>query len=242
MHSSVLHEMYSSVLHDQPRTLITDSSSRIGAAVTVALREAGAQGTHLNAHVLSNTKVATAQELESDAIGLVVEKIVEELGGLDLLVINTSSRTSHSSTTDWESLTDEEFDRPFLQGPRLNYLLVAAAAPYLAKSENGRIVVTGSTEAWNGSVNGPQYGAASSALLGQVRALARELGPDGIRINLIAYDPDGDDETFDSMANRCIARPTTPTDIASAVCLLASPLAGFITGQSVLVNGGSSFL
>ena len=234
--------MYSSVLHDQPRALITGSASRIGAAVSEALREAGARGTHLNDHGLGNTETATTTELDGAAVGSVVERIADELGGLDLLVINTPPSSSSLSTTDWESFTDEEFDRPFLQGPRLNYLLIAAAMPYLAKSENGRIVVTGSTEAWNGSTDGPQHGAASSALLGLVRALARELGPDGIRINLIAYDPDGNDAALDSTAGRCLARPTRPADIASAVCLLASPLAGFITGQSVLVNGGSTFL
>ncbi|MEU1599876.1 SDR family oxidoreductase [Streptomyces sp. NPDC005708] len=231
----------SSILSGHPRTLVTGSRHRIGATVTDALVAAGARTAPNEAAPFADPAAAAAGAWDLDAVKALVDRVATSLGGLDLLVINTPPPSIVGDQT-WEEVTDKEWDTPFALGPRLTYLLVTAALPYLRRSGDGRVVVTTSTVAWTGSPERPNHGAASSSLLGLVRATAREIGPEDVRINVVAYDPDGDDDTIDLVETRCLRRPTAPGLIADAVTLAASSLSRFITGQTILADGGAHFL
>lgn len=126
-------------------------------------------------------------------------------------------------------------------------LLVEAVRPRLARP-GGRIVGIGSIGAQLGSGYGGSYGAAKAALHAWVFWLAAELGPEGVTANLVipGYVPDTEffgarrDAAFDAVrvARSLVKRAGTPEEVADAVGFLASPEAGYITGQLLGVNGG----
>ena len=121
------------------------------------------------------------------------------------------------------SWTAADWDRSSAVNLRAPFLISQAAAPHLRKSENGRIILTSSTGAFRGHAGMPAYHATKAGLLGLVRALADELGPDGVTVNALCPGwvdtastiPSGDTRrtrtvpwTSSGPASRCGVRPS----------------------------------
>jgi 3-oxoacyl-[acyl-carrier protein] reductase len=113
----------------------------------------------------------------------------------------------------------------------------------------GSIINISSNTPFKGVPGFLHYTASKSAIIGFSRALAREVGDDGIAVNTVAPDFIPDEEMATSRSaeaemivrQRCFKRTQTPEDMVGVVVFLAGPGAGFITGQSILVNGGALF-
>ncbi|GAA4464315.1 SDR family NAD(P)-dependent oxidoreductase [Phytohabitans houttuyneae] len=149
--------------------------------------------------------------------------------------------------------TVEEWDRTMALNLRAPFLITQSAAPHLIASGAGRVVLTGSTAAFRGGGGSFAYAASKGGLVALVRSLAVALGPSGVSVNCVC--PGWIDTPFNdpywervgierAQAERdLVARIPRgalgqPDDVAGLMAFLASRDAGYITGQSFVVDGG----
>jgi 3-oxoacyl-[acyl-carrier protein] reductase len=221
-----------------------------GASVVFSYRghEAVAQGLATRLTDAGTPAVAIRSDVARAAdVDALVATAVERFGRLDVLVNNAAETDTHR---DWTGISEADWDHVMAVNAKGPFLVVRAAFPHLAASPAGRIVNIGSVTFHLGQARLLHYVASKGALVGFTRSLARELGPSGITVNCVEPGAirteqelelfgDRDEETARVMALRqSIARRGVAADVAGAVAFFASDDAGFITGQSLLVDGG----
>ena len=181
----------------------------------------------------------------AEACRRAIESVITDLGAVDIL-INNAGITQPVKLMDidakgWNAILDVN-----LRGV---LLLSQAVVPHMRQRSRGSIACTSSVSAQRGGgiFGGPHYSAAKAGVLGLAKAMARELGPDGIRVNcvtpgLIETDITGDKLTDDMKAEIIkgipLKRLGAARDVASAFLFLASDLSDYITGAVIDVNGG----
>ena len=182
---------------------------------------------------------------EDDANAL-VEKTVEALGGLDILINNAGSLVARKMLNELEA----EFWHKVMDINMTSMQFVTrAAAPYLAKNENSSIVNLASLAGRKGGHPGSLvYATSKGAILTYTRALSTELGPKGIRVNAVApglilgtsfhNTHTTKESAAATTAGIPIQRAGNADDVARAVLYLASEYDGFITGATLDINGG----
>ena len=188
----------------------------------------------------------TTDVADETSVARMAASAAERFGGVDVLVNNAAVfATVPLSRVPVERLTVAEWDLVMAVNLRGPFLCARALAPQMRARGGGRIVNVSSGMAFHGG-GWPHYVASKAGLLGLTRALARELGRDGITVNAIAPGATPTDATTDeerrrqeaTVAARALARVQTPDDIIGVVLFLASPAAAFITGQTLVVDGG----
>jgi 3-oxoacyl-[acyl-carrier protein] reductase len=177
------------------------------------------------------------------------EETVAALGGVDILVNNVGGFPSRPRPV--VAQTDDDWDRSIELNLRTCFLCCREVGRVMSEQGSGRIVnISASLSASVGVSRHANYGAAKAGVLGLTRALARELAPAGVPVNAVAP---GDIDTpmnrigiergwwnhEEELAGIALGRAGTPDDVAAAVCFFASNEAGWITGQTLNVNGGS---
>jgi 3-oxoacyl-[acyl-carrier protein] reductase len=177
-----------------------------------------------------------------------VAAAIAAFGALDTVFVNAAVLTS-APLADW---TAEMWDDSANLNLRMPFLFARAAAPRLECSDNGCIVFTASTGALRGHAGMPAYHATKSGLLGLCRSLADELAPRGTRVNCVLpgwIDTPFNNAFWDFQADPAEARRAvdasipmrrhgTPEEVAGTILFLASPAAKYITGTSIVVDGG----
>lgn len=174
-----------------------------------------------------------------------IEKTMATLGRLDFLVNNVGgmfqAAASDITAGGWSAVLRLNLDSTFF--------FSRAAAPAMRSSGGGSIVNIASVAGIAASPSAAHYGAAKAAVVNLTRTLALEWAPD-IRVNCVAPDfilTEGTDRLMthddrERIANLIpLARLGTPEDVAGAVAFLVSPLAAFITGHTLVVDGGSLY-
>lgn len=185
---------------------------------------------------------------EVDASRELVQEAVTTFGSLDSVLITAALMLS-APLAEW---TIDMWERSVALNLRMPFLLVQAAAPYLAKSDNASVTLISSTGAIRGHAGMSAYQATKAALPGLCRSLTAELGPLGIRINTLM--PGWIDTPFndpfweyqqDREARRVqidqqipLKRHGTPDEVASMALFLASPAGRYIAGTSIVIDGG----
>jgi 3-oxoacyl-[acyl-carrier protein] reductase len=173
-----------------------------------------------------------------------VKRTVDELGGVDILVNNAAIYPRRA----WTEITEEEWDRVLGVNLKGYFHCARACYPSMKERGQGHIVNVSSITFMVGFELLLDYVSSKGAIVGFTRALAHEVGPEGITVNAIAPgafptdaekihpDPEGYNQW--ALDQQCIKRRGTPQDIGNLVVFLASDASSFITGQTVVIDGG----
>src|SRR6185437_11985885 len=222
--------------------------ARAGAKVVIATRSEGngravADSIVQAGHVawLNRTDVGRRSEVKR-----VVEETVAHFGRLDIVVHNAAVYPVIAI----EQLSDEDLDRTLAVNLKAGFWLIQAALPHLRKQGGGRLLFTSSVTGPHVAMPGTaHYAAAKSGINGLIRTAALEFAREGITVNGVepgyiltpAMAALGSEAEIAAMA-KCIplGKLGAPLDIANAMLFLASDEAAYITGQTIVVDGGST--
>lgn len=166
------------------------------------------------------------------------------MGGLDALV-NNAAVVAGLTRQPFDEIAEEEWDRVLRVNVTGTWMCARAAVPLIRDSGGGSIVNLASEVAFSGSPGLTHYVTSKAAVIGLTRALSRELGSAQIRVNALApgfIKSEGSrqmlaDERYDTSATP-IGRVGEPADLLGALAFLISDESSFISGQTLLVNGG----
>lgn len=185
------------------------------------------------------TDISDASAVESMAM-----RASQEFGGTDVLV-NNAAIYPYGPWRDFDEATWESVFNVNVKG---YWLCSRAVVPQMLERGGGSIVSISSITFFMGNENLMPYVASKGAVVGFTRSLAREVGPSGIRANAIApgafptraieIHPDQQALHDDLMRDQSLKRRGVPEDIANAVVFFAGPQSSFVTGQTLLVDGG----
>lgn len=177
-----------------------------------------------------------------------VQRVEQELGRVDVLV-NNAATYSDLTRASFDELPIDEWDRVMRVNVRGPWLTSRAVAAGMRARGSGRIINIVSATFFSGSPLWAHYVASKGAVIGLTRVLAKELGAHGICVNAVAPGFTLTEAAVDTIPNAesygvergCIKRTEQPEDVVGIVAFLASDEAGFITGQTIVVDGGRQF-
>jgi NAD(P)-dependent dehydrogenase (short-subunit alcohol dehydrogenase family) len=237
--------------------VITGGAQGLGRAITLGMAHEGAKVVVADLQADKAESVAKeARALGAEALAVEVnvasepsvkrlaEETFKRFGGVDILV-NDAGVYLRSPVV---SKTEEDWDRTLNINLGGNFLCARAFVPAMRKQKSGRIISIASSIAHTGAKEFADYAASKAAIIGFVKALARELGPDGITVNAICPGSANTDmprrhRSEEEVMARLRATPLghvlEPEDIAGSVLFLASDAASYITGQAYNVNCGT---
>ncbi len=239
--------------------MVTGASRGLGAAMAVALAEAGhrvavnyferaARAEELCAGLRARGLVAQAFQADVRAeadVARLVGEVEAALGGIEVLVVNATGHQPQLSIEEqtWQAYLDQmEF---FVKSP---LLLLQAVLPGMKERGFGRVIQIGSEVVELGNPRFANYVAAKAAQLGQTRSWARELGASGITVNLVAPGWIPTERAFDATQAEKDAyaqgvpmkRMGVAEEVGRVVAFLAGEGASFVSGQKIAVNGGNT--
>jgi NAD(P)-dependent dehydrogenase (short-subunit alcohol dehydrogenase family) len=238
--------------------VVTGAAQGIGKALADGLAAEGARlvvadlrGAEEAAAAYSDGVGLTVDVADEDAVRRMVDEILERCGSLDVLVNNAGLYASlemrpftEIPLDEWRLVMDVNVASMFLT--------CRAAVPAMSERGGGAIVNISSGTPFRGVPFLLHYVTSKGAIVALTRALAKELGSAGIRVNCVApgftmsdgvkEHPEVIEKLRDvSVAARTIQRDQVPEDVVGAVVYLAGPAASFVTGQTIVIDGGQYF-
>jgi NAD(P)-dependent dehydrogenase (short-subunit alcohol dehydrogenase family) len=239
--------------------IVTGAAQGIGAVYADALAAAGAAVTALD--VIPPTDVVdrisargstafgeVVDITDEDAVVAAVGRVRERTGSVDILVNNAAlfGTLKHSPVLE---LSAADFDRVMRVNVTGQFICAKAVIPHMREAGWGRIVNISSGAALKGIPMMLHYTTSKGAVVAFTRALAREVGNDGITVNAIAPGLTQSESVKANpiyrstpLQNRAIDRDQLPEDLLGPLVFLCSDAAAFITGQTIAVDGGSVML
>lgn len=229
--------------------LVTGGANGIGAAIVQRLRADGLSVASLD---LTPAERAGVLDLECDvaeaaSIASAVDRVRAGLGPISVLV----HAAAFQHRAPFDTLDPADWSRSFRVNVDGAFHLVRAALTDLRAADAGRVIMITSSSYFAPPPGMSHYIATKGALTGLVRGLSAELGTDGITVNAVAPGLTATENALHSIpeqhfalvqSRQAIKRAGQADDIAGAVAYLVSPDAGFVTGQTLLVDGGESRL
>jgi 3-oxoacyl-[acyl-carrier protein] reductase len=237
--------------------IVTGGGGGLGSGICAALAAAGAAVVvtgrtrekldRVAAGIVAAGGRALAIEVDiadRQSVAAMTERVVSELGSVDILVNNAA--VYHRKP--WTEITEADWDQVLDTNLKGYYLCARAAYPALKASGHGRVINVASITFFGGVPFLLDYVASKGGIVGFTRALAREVGPDGITVNTLSpgafptdaekIHPDLENYNREILAAQSIKRRGTPEDVGHLVTFLAGDGASFITGQLIQIDGG----
>jgi NAD(P)-dependent dehydrogenase (short-subunit alcohol dehydrogenase family) len=191
----------------------------------------------------------TADVTSEDDLAAAVRAATEAYGGIDILV-NNAGLFANLVPGPFDQLTADDWRRVLDVNVIGSFLAAKAVTGPMRQRGGGRIINIASTTAFKGTAYLLHYASSKGAVLAMTKALARELGDDQILVNAVAPGftvSDGVELNAEhtgamrrnAPGSRILRREMVPGDITGAVRFLAGPLSGFMTGQTIVVDGGA---
>jgi 3-oxoacyl-[acyl-carrier protein] reductase len=229
------------------KAVVTGAASGIGAAVVARLIADGCEVLAVDrvAEGLAGTRNLVADLGDEAAFANIADGAALNLGGCDILINNAGV----CPVGPFDDMTDENWDAALGINVTAAMKLTRALLPMLRASKAGRVINTGSIMSRYGDAGLVAYATSKHAILGFTRALAMELGPDGITVNCVQpgaittgmtkemFETNPDSLTYYA-SRSALGRIGQPEDVADVMVFLASDDARFITGQGIMVDGG----
>jgi NAD(P)-dependent dehydrogenase (short-subunit alcohol dehydrogenase family) len=241
--------------------IVTGGAQGIGKVYALRLAQEGAKV--VIADVLDGTKVRNEISAKGgDALALRVdvsdeeatrnmaEKTVERFGKIDIL-LNNAAMFSGIEIKPFFEITQKEWDDVMRVNVKGCFLCTKAVYPYMKKQGKGKIINVASGVFFKGLPNFLHYAASKGGVIAITRSLAREVGDSNICVNAIApgfvvtevvKSEQMNDEAFIKVVvgGRCFKRHEVPEDLTGTIVFLASDDSDFITGQTIVVDGGAT--
>jgi NAD(P)-dependent dehydrogenase (short-subunit alcohol dehydrogenase family) len=241
------------------RALVTGASRGIGRAIALELAAAGARvalasrsqealdGVAREVETAGGTALAVACHVgQREAVTALVARVADTWGGIDILVNNAATNPTMSPLVDLDQAAWDKIMQVNLTGP---FLLCQRAVPLMIAGGGGSIINIASVAGLSPWPGLGAYGISKSGLIAMTKLLARELGASRVRVNAIA--PGLIDTRFSAalmqtpsiyegaVARTALGRHGVPADIVGAALFLASDASAYVTGQTLVVDGGS---
>ncbi|MEM9383190.1 MAG: 3-oxoacyl-ACP reductase family protein [Planctomycetota bacterium] len=237
--------------------LVTGSTTGLGKAMAFDLARAGAKvalNFARNQERAEETLAAFRAEglegdlfrgsvVDPDEVGALVKDVEERLGPIDVVVLNATPDQPQRPIEEYDWAFHSSMLDFFVKSP---YLVTRAVLPGMKERRHGRIINIGSEVYDRGVPNFSPYVAAKGAQRGWTRSMSQELAPFGITVNMISPgwipverhedDPQDMKDAYRELIP--LGRWGTPSDIGAAAVYFASDESGFVTGQTLVVNGG----
>ncbi|HEY6862852.1 MAG TPA: 3-oxoacyl-ACP reductase family protein [Burkholderiales bacterium] len=211
------------------------------AAARAVAAELGAAGRQALAVATDVSDRASVEEM--------ARRAVESFGRIDVLVNNAAIfATVPMSRAPFDQIDPAEWDRMMAVNLRGTWLASCAVIPQMRRQRYGKIINISSGTALKGSASRIHYVTSKAGILGFTRTLAREVGGDNICVNCVAPGSTLSEENPDegvlkmrgaAAADRALRRVQKPEDLVGAVAFFASSDSDFVTGQTLVVDGGS---
>ncbi len=246
--------------------IVTGGAHGIGKVYALGFAKAGAQvviadidhrtAEQVAAEIGNNTEVS-ALALHTDvsdeaSTKEMAARTLERFGRIDVLINNAAIfSVVPMNRGRIETIDPEEWDRLMAVNLRGLFFCCRVVLPTMRKQKSGKIITIASGTVFAGAPGRIHYVTSKAATLGFTRTLAREVGDDNINVNCLAPGNTLSEENpteqmikfrESSVALRALKRIQMPADVVGAMLFLASPLSDFITGQTINVDGGISFL
>jgi NAD(P)-dependent dehydrogenase (short-subunit alcohol dehydrogenase family) len=224
-----------------------------GEGATVVIADIDAEASAVTAAEIERAGgrviVVPTDVTDPTSVDALVERVTTACGRIDVLV-NNAGFYDGLRCAPIEALTSEEWDAVYAVNVRGTFHGIRAVVPGMKARGRGKIVNVASGTAIAGTPYMAHYVATKGAIVALGRALARELGPFGITVNTLVpgLTDSGAKKRWDvppdaprTVPSAALARALTPDDLVGAAVFLASPESDMMTGQLLVVNGGSSF-
>lgn len=237
------------------RVVVTGAARGLGRAFAVAFAEAGA--TVLSVDIEDATETATLTKgfaahcdvTSATSCQAVVKLAQEKLGGLDA-VVNNAGLYAGLDRRPFTELDEAVWDKVMAVNVKGVWQMSRACAPLLKTSGGGAIVNIASATVFSGSPQWMHYVASKGAVIAMSRVMAKELGPDNVRVNVLAPGFTLTEASKSVVENAktygidraALKRPADVEDIVGGALFLASPLSAYMTGQTMIIDGGRQFI
>jgi NAD(P)-dependent dehydrogenase (short-subunit alcohol dehydrogenase family) len=238
--------------------IVTGGAQGIGRAIAEALAREGARIVIADLHGAAEAAAAwpdgvgiTADVADEADVQRLVDEVVERCGTIDIL-INNAGLYASLEMRPFDQIPLDEWRRVMDVNVASMFLMCRAVVPVMRAGGGGKIVNISSGTPFRGVPFLLHYVTSKGAIVALTRALAKELGKDNVLVNCVApgftmsagveAHPEVIEKLRDvSVSARTIQRDQVPDDVSGAVVFLCGPGSDFITGQSIVIDGGQTF-